>query len=92
MFVDGVLWIVRTGAPSAACQKRSATGTARYRRFSQKGVWWPSFEAMAADLGVACLIVDSTIVRAHHLAAGARKGGLMILPRSIRLLADPAAA
>ena len=64
----------------------------RFSRWSQKGVWWRIFEAMADDPDFEYLIVDSTIVRAHQHAAGAKKGGLMILPRPIRLLADPVAA
>jgi putative transposase len=61
-----------------------------YRRFSRsssKGVWWRIFEAMPDDSDFEYLIVDSTIVRAHHHAAGAEKGGLKIRP-----LAVPAAA
>lgn len=95
MFVEGVLWIVRTGAPWRDLPEAFGDWNSVFRRFSrwsQKGVWWRIFEAMADDPDFEYLIVDSTIVRAHQHAAGAKKGGLMILPRPIRLLADPAAA
>lgn len=43
--------------------------------------------ALAMDELTAYLIVDSTIIRAHQHASGAKKGGLKIRP-----LAAPAAA
>ena len=45
------------------------------------------FDAMADDPDFEYLIVDSTIIRAHQHAAGAKKGGLTIRPS-----AAPAAA
>lgn len=95
MFVEGVLWIVRTGAPWRDLPEVSGDWNSVFRRFgrwSQKGVWWRILEAMADDADFEYLIVDSTIVRAHQHAEGAKKGGLMIQPRPIRLLAGPAAA
>ena len=59
----------------------------RFSRWSRKGVWWRIFEAVSDDPDFECLIVDSTIVRAHQHAAGAKTGGLKIRP-----LAVPAAA
>jgi putative transposase len=52
----------------------------RFSRWSAKGVWRRIFEAMSDDLDFEYLIVDSTIVRAHQHAAGAKKGGLKIRP------------
>jgi transposase len=49
-----------------------------FRRFSRwrvKGVWCRIFETMSDDPDFEYLIVDSTIVRAHQHAAGAKKGG-----------------
>ena len=43
-----------------------------------QGVWWRIFETMSDDPDFEYLIVDSTIVRAHQHAAGAKKGGLKI--------------
>jgi len=67
----------------------------RFSRWSRKGVWWRIFEAMSDDPDFEYLIVDSTIVRAHQHAAGAKKGGLKIRPPDQvrgRLLAARAAA
>ena len=50
-------------------------------------MWRRIFEAMSDDPDFEYLIVDSTIIRAHQHAAGAKKGGLKIRP-----LAAPAVA
>ena len=46
----------------------------RFSRWSHKGVWQRIFEAMSEDTDFEYLIVDSTIIRAHQHAAGAKKG------------------
>ena len=43
-------------------------------------MWWRIFEAMSDDPDFEYLIIDSTVVRAHQHAAGAKKGGLKIRP------------
>jgi transposase len=78
MFVEGVLWIVRTGSPWRDLPEVFGDWNSVFRRFSrwsQKGVWHRIFEAMAEDPDFEYLIVDSTIVRAHQHAAGAKKLG-----------------
>ena len=59
----------------------------RFSRWSVKGVWWRIFEAMSDDPDFEYLIVNSTIVRAHQHAAGAKKGGLKIRPSAARAAA-----
>ena len=77
MFVEGVLWIVRTSSPwrdlPAAFGDWNSTWR-RFNRWSQKGVWRRIFEAMSDDPDFEYLIVDSTIVRAHQHASGQKKG------------------
>src|SRR4051812_49554634 len=83
MFVEGVLWIVRTGSPWRDLPEAFGEWNSVFRRFSRwsrKGVWRRMFEAMSDDPDFEYLIVDSTIVRAHQHAAGAKKGGLKITP------------
>jgi transposase len=85
MFVEGVLWIVRTGSPWRDLPEAFGEWNSVFRRFSRwsrKGVWRRIFEAMSNDPDFEYLIVDSTIVivRAHQHAAGAKKGGLKITP------------
>lgn len=87
MFVEGVLWIVRTGSPWRDLPDVFGDWNSVFRRFSRwsrKGVWWRIFEAMSDDPDFEYLIVDSTIVRAHQHAAGAKKGGLKIRPLAAR--------
>ena len=93
MFVEGVLWIVRTGSPWRDLPEVFGCWNSAFRRFSRwsaKGVWHRIFAAMADDPDFEYLILDSTIVRAHQHAAGAKRG-LRIRP-PIRLLDVRAAA
>ena len=95
MFVEGVLWIVRTGSPWRDLPEAFGEWNSVFRRFSRwsrKGVWWRIFETMSDDPDFEYLIVDSTIVRAHQHAAGAKKGGLKKRELKIRPLAARAAA
>jgi transposase len=59
---------------------------ARFNRWSEGGVWQRIFAALADDPDFEYLILDSTIVRAHQHAAGA-KGGLKIRPSAARAAA-----
>ena len=89
MFVEGVMWIVRTGAPWRDLPEVFGRWNSAFRRFSRwatKGVWDRIFAALSDDADFEYLILDSTIVRAHQHAAGA-KGGLGPRPS-----AAPAAA
>ena len=80
MFVEAVLWIARAGTPW-----RDLPGIfgkwnsvfVRFNRWSEGGVWQRIFAALSDDPDFEYLILDSTIVRAHQHAAGA-KGGLKI--------------
>jgi len=90
MFVEGVLWIVRTGAPWRDLPEVFGDWNSTFRRFSrwsEKGVWHRIFEAMSDDPDFEYLILDSTIVRAHQHAAGAKKRGLKIRPLAARAVA-----
>jgi len=89
MFVEGVLWIARTGSPWRDLPEVFGGWNSVYRRFSRwsaKGVWQRVFSAMADDPDFEYLIIDSTIVRAHQHAAGAKKA------LTIRPSAAPVAA
>jgi transposase len=94
MFVEGVLWIVRTGSPWRDLPEAFGNWNSAFRRFSRwsaKGVWQRIFAAMADDPDFEYLILDSTIVRAHQHAAGAKRG-LAIRPIPMRRSADHAVA
>jgi len=66
MFVEAVLWIVRTGSPWRDLPEVFGDWNSTFRRFSRwslKGVWWRMFEAMSDDPDFEYLIIDSTVVR-----------------------------
>ena len=89
MFVEGVLWIVRTGAPWRDLPEAFGEWNSVFRRFSRwsrKGVWQRMFDALSDDPDFEYLIIDSTIVRAHQHASGA-KGGLKIRRSDVRAAA-----
>lgn len=79
MIVNGILWRIRTGAPWRDLPEKYGkwmTVYQRFRRWSAAGVW----EVAATTLAQAMAdnsrhSVDSTTVRGHVSAAGA-KGGL----------------
>jgi len=97
MFVEGVLWIVRTGSPWRGLPEVFGSWNSAFRRFSRwraKGVWHRIFAALVDDPDFDYLILDSTIVRAHQHAAGAKKGlrmrplvGISIKPSAVRAAA-----
>jgi transposase len=76
MFVEAVLWIVRTGSPWRDLPEVFGDWNSVFRRFSRwshKGIWWRIFAAMSDDPDFEYLIVVSTIIRAHQHASGAKK-------------------
>lgn len=85
-FVDAVLWVARTGAAWADLPERLGNGNGQWRRFdrwAKAGRWDPILAALRdPDLDV--LILDSTAVRAHPCAAGAKKAGTGLAARTIR--------
>ena len=75
LFVDAVLWIGKTGAPWRDLPERFGKWNSAWRRFdrwARKGVWRELFERLR-DPDLEWLILDSTIIRAHPHAAGAKK-------------------
>jgi transposase len=75
LFVDAVLWIAKTGAPWRDLPERFGLWNSVWKRFSRwarKGVWQKVFQHLQ-DVDLEWLILDSTIVRAHPHAAGAKK-------------------
>ena len=89
LFVEAVLWIVRTGSPWRDLPDTFGDWNSVFRRFSRwshKGIWWRIFEAISDDPDFEYLIVDSTIIRAHQHASGAKKG-LTIRPLDARAAA-----
>ena len=74
-FVDTVLRMAQTGVPWRDSLERFGkwnTAGRRFDRWARKGVWVAVFEALP-DPDVEWLVLDSTVIRAHPCAAGAKK-------------------
>ena len=74
--LDAVFWIARTGAPWRDLPKEFGNWNSvhkQYRRWTTSGLWDLMLEALAEGGGNdAVQMIDSTVIRAHHCAAGAR--------------------
>jgi len=92
LVLDGVFWIARTGAPWRDLPDHFGKWSSVYRQFrrwSLAGLWDLLLEALNDTEGVSdgLQMIDSTIVRAHHCAAGAR-GGLIARVSGARKVAS----
>ncbi len=76
--LNGILWTVRSGARWIDVPERYGRWNSVYRRFrrwSQVGVFEALLETLAGALAQERVqMIDSTIVRAHAQAAGAKRG------------------
>jgi transposase len=85
IFLEGVLWIARTGSPWRDLpEKFGSWGNVyvRYNRWCRNGVWAQLFTALSNDPDFEYVMIDSSIVRAHQHASGG-KGGLRIRPLGV---------
>jgi putative transposase len=76
LFVEAVLWILRTGSPWRDLPLELGSWHNTYTRFSRwgdTGVWQRVSDALSTEPDLQALLIDSTIVRAHQHAAGAQK-------------------
>ena len=90
-FLNALLWMARSGGRWRDLPKRLGKPDAvkrRYYRWIEMGVLDDILAALAREADLEWLMIDSTIVRAHQHAAGARlqKGG-----RTPKALVAPAA-
>src|SRR5829696_9007533 len=81
--INGILWILRTGSPWRALPERYGswkTVSSRFYRWQKADVWDRVLAVLqrTADaegrLDWSLHFVDSTVVRAHQHAAGAKRG------------------
>lgn len=82
LFMDALLWMARSGGrwrdlPQVYGDYR--TVKRRYYDWIERGVLGAILEALSQEADLEWLCIDSTVIRAHSQAAGARleRGGLM---------------
>ena len=77
LFVNAVLWVIRSGAHWHDLPERYGkykTVHKRFTRWAKAGVWERIFEDLTSDPDNQYLMLDSTVVRAHQQAANGKGG------------------
>ena len=72
LFLEGVLWICRTGAPWRDLPTDLGnwhTVFSRYNRWSKKGRWEIIFSALSGEADFEYLMIDGSIARVHQHGA-----------------------
>ena len=75
--VNAIIWIMRTGSPwrdLPECYGPWKSVYTRFSRWSSQGVWEKIFNAVSVSPDDEYHMIDSTFVRAHQHAAGAKGG------------------
>ncbi len=77
LFVEAVLWHIRTGSPWRDLPPRFGKWNSvfqRFRRWAKRGVFERIFKALSEEFDLEYVCIDGTIVKAHAKAAGAKGG------------------
>jgi transposase len=80
--MDAIFYVLRTGMPWRDLPERYGPYTTAYNRFnrwSRRGIWKQIFDILAGKSRDSLHLIDSTIIKAHRAASGA-KGGREIRP------------
>lgn len=75
--LNGILWIAKSGAPWRDLPERYGpwnTVYDRFRAWAEANVFEKIFEMLGVDADMQDLSIDSTSVKVHQHAAGAKKG------------------
>lgn len=75
--MNGIFYVLRTGMPWRDLPERYGPYTTIYNRFnrwSRRGIWKKIFDRQAERSRDSLHMIDSTIVKAHRAASGAKGG------------------
>ena len=75
--LNGIFYILRTGAPWRDLPERYGPHTTvynRYVRWGRRGIWKAVFDALAREAAGSLIFIDSSLVKAHRAAAGSKRG------------------
>ena len=75
--MNAIFYVLRTGMPWRDLPERYGPYTTAYNRFnrwSRRGIWRRIFDTLAAKSRESLYLIDSTIVKAHRAASGAKGG------------------
>lgn len=91
--LDAIFWVMRTGAPWRDVPDEFGDWNAifrQFRRWADSGIWDVILEALAGSevCDATLQMVDATIIRAHHCAAGG-KGEPSVTRSAARAAASP---
>ena len=89
--MNAIFYVLRTGMPWRDLPERYGPYTTAYNRFnrwSRRGVWRRVFDRLASKSRDSLYLIDSTIVKAHRAASGA-KGGRKIRRSASAVAAEP---
>ena len=76
--INGIFYVLRTGIPWDDLRGRYGPHTTVYNRFNRwakQGIWDHIFGELAGRHRSSIEMIDSTAIKAHRAAGGAKKGG-----------------